>query len=109
MAGYGRQRRTIRRLWSLLSVAGTTVGVAAATAPASDICGGGSEVGSPTPAMLDRATTASGAFGFEARAGAGTGTLTPTSEGGSGCGLAEASPATSLPLPPASDLAPDST
>jgi hypothetical protein len=31
MAEYGRRRRALRRMWSLLSVAGTTVGVAAAT------------------------------------------------------------------------------
>lgn len=109
MAGYGRQRRTIRRLWSLLSVAGTTVGVAAATAPASDICGAGSEVASPTPAMLDRATTANGAFAVEAKAGAGAGTLTPTSAAGAGCGLAEAPTLTGFRLPPATDLAPDTT
>lgn len=109
MAGYGRQRRTIRRLWSLLSVAGTTVGVAAATTAASDMCGGGAQLGSPTPAMLDRATTTTGAFAAEAMAGAGTGTITPTPAGESGCGVAEAPTDTGFARPPASDLAPDST
>jgi hypothetical protein len=94
MAEYGRRRRTLRRLWSLLSVAGTTVGVAATgasgpgvpreavSAPMMRLQGRGTSAsrntgasgdsvdpGSTTPATLDRTPTAVGAFTADALAG----------------------------------------
>lgn len=105
MAEYGRQRRTLRRLWSLLSVAGTTVGVAATGASSPSVqresssapmmrpsgrsvpskgstrtSDRSSELALATPATLDRTPTPNSSFnaqGLAARALSNTGVIAP--------------------------------